>query len=39
MERAYLNINIPNIISVGIIAAVLYLGYTGVRKFVLKPKG
>lgn len=36
MERAYLNINIPNIISVGIIAAILLLGYTGFRKFVIK---
>lgn len=39
MERAYLNINIPNIISVGIIAAILWLAYTGVRKYVLKPAG
>lgn len=36
MERAYLNINIPNIISVGVIAAILWLGYTGFRKFVVK---
>lgn len=36
MERAYLNINIPNIISVGIIAGILYLGYIGFNKFVMK---
>lgn len=36
MERAYVNITIPNIISVGIIAAILYLAYYGANKFVLK---
>lgn len=39
MERAYINVNVPNIISVGIIAAVLYVAYIGLRKYVLKPKG
>lgn len=36
MDRAYLNVNIPNIISVGIIAGILYLGYLGFRKYVVK---
>lgn len=36
MERAYVNVNIPNIISVGIIAAILYVAYIGFRKFVVK---
>lgn len=36
MERAYLNINIPNIISVGIIAGILWVAYTGFRHFVVK---
>lgn len=39
MERAYLNINIPNMISVGIIAAILWLGYSGVRMYTMKNKG
>jgi hypothetical protein len=36
MERAFMNISIPNIISVGIIAGILYLGYIGFRKYIVK---
>lgn len=36
MEKAYLNINVPNLISVGIIAFVLYLGHMAIKKFVMK---
>lgn len=36
MEKAYLNINIPNIISVGIIAMLLYVAHLGLKKYIFK---
>lgn len=39
MERSYVQFNFPNMITVGLMVAVLYTCYYGITRYVMKAPG